>query len=88
MVDGFLSICNSLSSNEVYVDASELFVLVLLNHLRVVIRYVLLNTNEFGVLSSVVFAGDGRLVLKLYFQVFLVKYDNSFLEIVEGLVVA
>lgn len=46
MADSFLGVCNGLASDIVFVDACELFVLVLLNHLRVVIRHLFSYANE------------------------------------------
>ncbi len=65
---------------------SELFVLVFLHHLR--ITRLVSRINDFGVLFSIVFSSLSRLVLKLDLQIVLVEYNNSFLEIIESLIVA
>ncbi len=86
VLDHSLSISDCVPPDEVCVDLSELFILVFYYHLCV--RWLISQTKEFGVLFSIVFGRLRRLVLKLNLQIFLVEYDNSFLEIVESLIVA
>ena len=89
MTNSSLGVGSSFSFKNVFVNVSKLFLGVLFNHGCVVLLiFTTILTHLRYVQSLIVFLSLCRFVLKLDSQVFLVKYDDSFVEVVQNLFVA